>query len=186
MKLKNAVLGRDMDRMPSIAFRIMSLFFAIRDLLVAPEKKLKNFNIKQGDVVIDYGCGPGGYIQAASNLVGDTGFVYGVDLHELAVQAVNERARKHKLHNVQAVMSNDYVCDIESGSADVIYALDMFHMVGDPDRFLKELHRLIKRSGRAYIEDGHQPREEAKVKIERSGLWEITNEIDTWMECRPV
>lgn len=146
MKIKDAACGKDMDRMPSFAFKFMSFMFVIRDLLIPPEKKLKNFGIRPGHVVIDYGCGPGGYIRAASQMVGDTGFVYAVDLHELAVDAVNKRARKYGLHNVRAVLANDYHCDIENNCADVIYALDMFHMVKEPDRLLKELRRMIKNS----------------------------------------
>jgi len=36
--------------------------------------------IKPGDVVVDLGAAPGGWIQAARKIVGETGFVLGVDL----------------------------------------------------------------------------------------------------------
>jgi 23S rRNA (uridine2552-2'-O)-methyltransferase len=36
--------------------------------------------IKKGDVVVDLGAAPGGWIQAARKIVGKTGFVLGVDL----------------------------------------------------------------------------------------------------------
>jgi 23S rRNA (uridine2552-2'-O)-methyltransferase len=36
--------------------------------------------IKRGDVVVDLGAAPGGWIQAARKIVGKTGFVLGVDL----------------------------------------------------------------------------------------------------------
>jgi 23S rRNA (uridine2552-2'-O)-methyltransferase len=35
--------------------------------------------IKSGDVVVDLGAAPGGWMQAARNIVGDKGFVLGVD-----------------------------------------------------------------------------------------------------------
>jgi 23S rRNA (uridine2552-2'-O)-methyltransferase len=41
--------------------------------------KKHNF-IKSGDVVVDLGAAPGGWIQAARKIVGETGFVLGVDL----------------------------------------------------------------------------------------------------------
>ncbi len=36
--------------------------------------------IKEGDVVVDLGAAPGGWVQAASKIVGSKGFVLGVDL----------------------------------------------------------------------------------------------------------
>ncbi|MCX8170663.1 MAG: RlmE family RNA methyltransferase [Candidatus Bathyarchaeota archaeon] len=39
--------------------------------------------IKRGYVVIDLGAAPGGWLQAARQLVGDEGFVLGVDLKEI-------------------------------------------------------------------------------------------------------
>jgi 23S rRNA (uridine2552-2'-O)-methyltransferase len=40
----------------------------------------KRFNlIKPGDIVLDLGCYPGGWMQVSSQLVGDQGFVLGVD-----------------------------------------------------------------------------------------------------------
>ncbi|MEM1507107.1 MAG: RlmE family RNA methyltransferase [Candidatus Bathyarchaeia archaeon] len=39
--------------------------------------------IKYGDVVVDLGAAPGGWLQAARKLVGDKGFVLGVDLREI-------------------------------------------------------------------------------------------------------
>ncbi|MGC8912716.1 MAG: RlmE family RNA methyltransferase [Thermoplasmata archaeon] len=39
--------------------------------------------IKNGDVVIDLGCAPGGWLQVARELVGASGKVFGVDLEEI-------------------------------------------------------------------------------------------------------
>jgi len=40
--------------------------------------------IRNGDVVVDLGAAPGGWIQAARKIVGKTGFVLGVDLKQIA------------------------------------------------------------------------------------------------------
>jgi 23S rRNA (uridine2552-2'-O)-methyltransferase len=44
----------------------------------------KHHFIKKGDVVVDLGAAPGGWIQAARKIVGKTGFVLGVDLKPIA------------------------------------------------------------------------------------------------------
>ncbi len=51
--------------------------------------KLKQLNkryglLRRGDVVVDLGAAPGGWLQAAREEVGDNGFVLGVDLQPIA------------------------------------------------------------------------------------------------------
>ncbi|MBW2091895.1 MAG: methyltransferase domain-containing protein, partial [Deltaproteobacteria bacterium] len=70
--------------------------------------------------------------------------------------------------------------------ADVIYALDMFHMVSDPAQFLNELHRLIKKDGFLIIDNGHQSRKKAKEKLACSNLWQVAEESKDHLKCVPV
>ncbi len=44
------------------------------------ETEKKHDLIKSGDVVVDLGAAPGGWMQAARKVVGETGFVLGVDI----------------------------------------------------------------------------------------------------------
>ncbi|MFU8652829.1 RlmE family RNA methyltransferase [Methanotorris formicicus] len=39
--------------------------------------------MKEGDIVVDLGCAPGGWLQAAREIVGEKGFVVGVDLQSV-------------------------------------------------------------------------------------------------------
>ncbi len=75
---------------------------------------------------------------------------------------------------------------MDDNCADLVYALDMFHMVGDPDSFLKELCRIAKAGGDLFIDNGHQSREVAKEKIIASGAFEIAGETPKYMKCKPV
>ena len=186
MTVNNKLLGSNMDRMPDLAFRGMSFLFLIWGIFASPAKKLKKFGIKAGDTVIDFGCGPGNYIKAVSQLAGSNGIVYAADVHELAIKAVNKKIKKYNLKNVRTVLVKDYKCKLKDNTADVIYALDMFHMVKQPDLFLKELHRLLKKNGKLFIEDGHQPREQSKQKMINSKKWSITEETKGWLVGVPV
>jgi ubiquinone/menaquinone biosynthesis C-methylase UbiE len=185
MKVKEKLLGNNMDRMSDTSFKFMSFLFKIRDI-TSPEKKLDQFGIKPGDTVIDYGCGPGSYIPKLSDIVGQNGTVYAVDIHELAIDSVKQKISKYNIENVKTILAKDHKCDINDKSADVIYALDMFHMVRQPNVFLRELHRMAKETGKLFIEDGHQPRKETKRKINESKLWDITEEYKGWLVCKPI
>jgi 23S rRNA (uridine2552-2'-O)-methyltransferase len=54
--------------------------------------------IKPGDVVVDLGAAPGGWMQAALRVLGDGGFVLGVDIKEIApIEGVNSRSIVHDI-----------------------------------------------------------------------------------------
>jgi len=178
------LLGKDIDKMPDFAFKLMSLMFSIRDRFVNVSKILDDFNIKPGHVVIDYGCGPGSFVNKASEMVGENGKVFAVDIHELAIEAINSRIKKDELGNVKAVLANDGKCPLEDNIADRIYALDMFHMISKPKPFLQELHRLIKHDGFLFISDGHQSRKESLAKIKEFELFDIIDENKHYIKCK--
>jgi len=186
MKPSKRLLGVGRESMPNIAFRMMAMSFSLIDLFNSPAKLLDEIGIKKGFTVIDYGCGPGRYIKKASQLVGENGKVIAVDIHKLAVESVKKRADKENLKNVTAVLADGYSCDIEQNTADLVYALDMFHIIEQPEQLLKELHRLTKADGVLIIDDGHQPRDKAKAKVIDSKVWNIIEESKRFLKCSPI
>jgi ubiquinone/menaquinone biosynthesis C-methylase UbiE len=161
----------------------MSFVISMRDVLFPVGKRLDRFGIRKGSVVVDFGCGPGSYLERASQIVGDAGKVYAVDVHPLAIMSIKRKAKQKNLTNVVPVLSTGYPVDIESQSADVIYALDMFHHVKDTDGFLTELRRVLKPNGSLFIESGHQPLDGARKKILKSDCWVIVKEEQNLFEC---
>lgn len=185
MNIQEKAFGGGIDRMPDFSFRIMSFLFVLRDILTPFDRKLDLFGIKTGDTVIDYGCGPGSYLKRSSELAGRAGKVYAADIHELAIESVNKRIKSNELRNVEPVKISNYMCPLPDKTADIIYALDMFHMVKEPDRFLPEIHRLIKKTGKLIIDDGHQSRKKSLDKITASGIWEIAENRRGWIVAVP-
>ena len=183
--MKNKLLGNEAGRMPDTAFWIMKQMFKIFYLIKPAEKYIATFGIKTGDTVVDYGCGPGAFIKSASLLAGETGTVFAVDLHEMAISSVNELIRKKNLKNVRPVLANGYSVDIPDNTADLVYAIDMFHMVKESDIFLNEICRITKNRGTLLIEDGHQPRTLTIEKIKRAGCWKIIEENKRFLRCSP-
>jgi ubiquinone/menaquinone biosynthesis C-methylase UbiE len=184
--MKKIRYGSEMDKMPNIAFRIMTLIFKMRNAFKPMSRCLDKFGIKKGSIVIDYGCGPGMHIKRASELVGNEGLVYAVDIHELAIKSVKKLIGKYKLRNVETLQTDGYNVEMSENTADLIYALDMFHMVKDPKSFLLELNRIGKPKCVLILEDGHQSRKKSKEKVRKSGCWQIEKEHKKYMVCKPV
>lgn len=183
--MKKLLCGSEMDRMPGWAFRIMALIFKVADLFRSPDHRLDPFMIQKGQTVIDYGCGTGRYLKQASELVGETGKVYAVDIQPLAVEAAAGIAGKYGLTNITPLLTDGKTVGIAAHTADIIFALDMFHMVSDSKGFLQELCRLARPNGILFLEDGHQPRSQTKDKVLNSGCWEIAEEHKNYLKCLP-
>ena len=183
--MKKIICGSGLDRMPGWSFKMMAAMFKVADMLKSPDGRLVPFGIQKGQTVVDYGCGTGRYLKSASAMVGEAGKVYAVDIHELAVDSARNAIQKFGLKNIVPVLTDGKRCAVPDHSADLVYALDMFHMVSEPDIFLKELHRMTRPGGTLILEDGHQPRKESRKKVESSGCWAIISENPQFMKCLP-
>lgn len=186
MMTKSGNRERNHENLSGSGFQLMALMFRVRSIIHPPRNRLNEIGIAPGMVVVDYGCGPGSYVKDASAMVGPEGRVYAADINPLAVESVQKLMTKNGLTNVVPVKVNGYSSSLADNTADLVYALDMFHAIGDPDAFLTELHRIVKSDGVLVIDDGHQPHEEAREKVLHSGLWEIAEEGEAWMRCTPV
>src|SRR6056297_441454 len=122
----------------------------------------------------------------SSNLVGENGKVYAVDIHELAIEYVKTEINQNNLQNVHPILVQNNDISIDDNIADVIYALDMFHHISKPKIFFQKLSRIIKKDGILYIEDGHQSREDSINKIEQSSLWKIGEQKQNYLICKAI
>jgi ubiquinone/menaquinone biosynthesis C-methylase UbiE len=140
------------------------------------ENRVKSFNIKKGMTIIDYGCGPGMYINWFSKAVGKNGKVIAVDVMEIAREYIEKINKKYEINNVQFYLANGYNSNIESEFADIVFALDIIHGIESTNDFLIELYRICKYGGILIIDDGHQSRIETKKVLAKTLKWEIIDE----------
>ena len=147
-KISDVLTGKNRESIPNIAFKAMTFMMKLADVFVQHSRKnFETLGLTSGQTVIDYGCGPARYIEFASNAVGKSGKVFAVDIHPLAIAKVQKKIKRLNLLNVEAVLADKYSTPINDETADVVYALDMFHMIARPDELLKELSRLTKKDG---------------------------------------
>lgn len=74
--------------------------------------------IKNGDVVVDLGAAPGGWVQAARKIVGDEGFVLGVDLK--LIKPFQERNVKTLIGDITEQETVRQILDMLPRKADVV------------------------------------------------------------------
>ncbi|MBL7152207.1 MAG: class I SAM-dependent methyltransferase [Phycisphaerae bacterium] len=163
-----------MDRAKSSAyFKITVLAFKLRDWLSPRINVLKEANIGPGFSVLDYGCGPGGYILDTARLVGESGTVYALDIHPLAAQRVGKIASDNALANVKTIQS-DCNTALSDGGIDVVLLYDTFHLLSRPENVLREIHRVLKPDGTLSFSDHHMKERKILAAVTATGLFKLS------------
>jgi ubiquinone/menaquinone biosynthesis C-methylase UbiE len=162
-----------MDKlMSNFDFQFMSLGYKFRDLRLPRLNILKEVGIKPGFHVLDYGCGPGSYIVPLARLLGESGKIYALDIHPLAIQKVKDIASKKQLANVETILS-DCQTGLSDNTLDAVLLYDIFHHLSDPDGVLKEIHRVLKPDGILSFGDHHMKENEIVSQVTNSGLFRL-------------
>jgi ubiquinone/menaquinone biosynthesis C-methylase UbiE len=162
-----------MDKtMSNFDFKFMALGYKFRDIRLPRINVLKEVGIKPGFHVLDYGCGPGSYIVPLAELVGESGKIYALDIHPLAIQKVKGITSKKRLVNVETILS-DCQTGLPDNSLDVVLLYDIFHHLSDPDRVLKELHRVLKPDGILSFGDHHMKEKEIMAELTKDQLFKL-------------
>ena len=165
-----------MDKpMSNFDFKFMSCGYKFRDFFLPRLNILKEVGIKPGFHVLDYGCGPGSYIMPLAELVGESGKIYALDIHPLAIQRVQDIASKKQLANVETILS-DCQTGLPDNSLDAVLLYDAFHHLSDPDVVLKELHRVLKPDGILSFGDHHMKEKEIVVEVINDRLFRLLRE----------
>jgi len=132
--------------MSNISYKFMTFVYRIRDKFLQHSEILREAGLKPGFHVIDYGCGPGGYIAAASDIVGETGKIYAIDINPLAIESARNIVINKNLKNVETILT-DCKIQLSDKSIDVVYLFDFFHELEKPDPILYEINRVLKKNG---------------------------------------
>jgi ubiquinone/menaquinone biosynthesis C-methylase UbiE len=162
------------DRVESnFGFRLMAFGYKFRDLRLPRINILKEVGIRPGFHVLDYGCGPGSYIVPLAQLVGESGKIYALDVHPLAIQKVRNIASRRRLANVETILS-DCQTGLPDDSLDVVLLYDIFHHFGDPSKILRELHRVLRPDAVLSVSDHHLKEDETVSGVTSSGFFSLS------------
>ena len=107
--------------------------------------------LKEGMTAIDLGCGMGYFSIGMAKLIGETGKVISVDLQQQMLDTLIQRARKAGVANRITTL----LCDEKNIgiNQEVDFALSfwMTHETPDAMNFLKQVHAILKKSGKLLL-----------------------------------
>jgi ubiquinone/menaquinone biosynthesis C-methylase UbiE len=158
--------------MSHFGFRAMAFMFKVRDFFRPRENIVGEVGLREGFHVLDYGCGPGGYVKPVADLVGESGRIYALDISPLAIQMVKKIAARNQLTNVETILS-DSNTGLPDDSVDAVLLYDVFHDLTDQNKVLEELHRVLKPDGVLSFSDHHIKEDKIILKLTKRGLFAL-------------
>ena len=122
-----------------------------RDAWQKPHEVIQALALKPDAVIADIGSGTGYFAIRLANMV-PRGRVYGVDIEPDMVKYLAERAKREKRGNVVAIAGAPDDPRLPE-KVDLILMVDVFHHVGERERYFRKLRSSLKPGGRVAIID---------------------------------
>lgn len=114
---------------------------------------LRRIGIREGQIVLDFGCGSGDYAIPAAQIVGEEGVVYALDKSGSTLDKLMRKAGAEGLGNIKRMETSGRLeVDLEEESVDVVLLYDVLHhyyfpRAEDREKVLHEVHRVLKPDG---------------------------------------
>ncbi len=116
--------------------------------------------ISKGDVVVDLGAAPGGWIQAASRIIGKNGFVLGVDLKPIkpflqnniqtVIGDINEEETLQQILSILPEKADVVISDV-SPNISGIWEVDHARQIALAEQSMKIALKVLKPSGNFFV-----------------------------------
>ncbi|MSS73859.1 MAG: arsenite methyltransferase [Candidatus Latescibacteria bacterium] len=127
--------------------------------------------IEPGTTVLDLGSGAGVDVFRASEKVGPTGRVIGVDMTPEMIERARANAAERRLENVEFRLGEIEQLPVQDGSVDLVISNCVINLAPDKGKVFDEILRVLKPGGRMVVSDivtrGEMP-EEVRQDVE---LW---------------
>lgn len=106
-----------------------------------------------GEVCVDLGSGRGTDVLRMAESVGETGFVYGIDISDGMLEKARQNAARFKVNNVRFIKSELEKLELPDKVADLVISNCTLNHADDKQTVWNEIYRILKNGGRFVISD---------------------------------
>lgn len=137
---------------------------------------LKSMGLKEGDVVLDFGCGEGHYALPAANVVGEKGRVYAVEKDEEVLDRLKKLIKNRNLKNIHVSREEKNI--FLDNSVDFILCYDVIHYLKKRKPMYHELYRILKPEGIFSLYPKHHKNDSPLMELAQLELEDIIKEVE--------
>jgi ubiquinone/menaquinone biosynthesis C-methylase UbiE len=116
---------------------------------------LHHADVREGEIVVDFGSGAGIDVFLSANKVGETGKVIGIDLTDEMLEKARRNAKENGYTNVEFRKGDiEKRIPVEDNSVDLVISNCVINLTTNKVDTFKEVHRILKQGqGRMVISD---------------------------------
>ncbi|WHE07456.1 methyltransferase domain-containing protein [Thermoanaerobacterium thermosaccharolyticum] len=131
-------------------------------------------DLKEGENVLDLGCGRGNDILNAAKIIGERGIAVGLDLTEKMIEEAEKNRKKLNIKNAEFVVGDVENIPLQDEKFDVVISDCVINHAKDKEKVYKEIYRVLKTGGKFIVSD--------VVSKDRLPD-EIVNDPEAWADC---
>lgn len=105
------------------------------------------------EICVDLGSGRGNDVLRMAEKVGESGFVYGLDIAEGMLEKAQKSAAKFGVTNVKFIRCELEKLDLPNGIIDLVISNCTINHASDKEAVWNEIYRILKKEGRFVVSD---------------------------------
>ncbi len=130
--------------------------------------------LKEGEVVLDVGCGAGLDLYFYAKAVGVNGKVYGLDISEDMLNKAKQNLEIVGIKNADVKYGHSDSLPFEDSFFDVVASNGIYNLSPDKERVMREVFRVLKPGGRTVF---------SEIVLKDKLPEDIRKNIDDWFRC---
>ena len=130
--------------------------------------------LKQGEVVLDLGCGAGLDLYFYAKAVGENGEIYGLDISEDMVDKAKVNMNSAGIKNVEIKCGHSDNLPFQNDFFDVVTSNGIYNLSPDKEAVMKEVFRVLKPGRRTVF---------CEVVLKDKLPDDVKKNIDDWFRC---
>lgn len=150
--------------------------------LIDSTKFFGELGLKKGSTFLDVGCGRGQYSIAASEIIGDEGLVYAIDIWKEGITNLKEKILAKKINNINTMVDDiSKKIPIDNDSVDVCLMANVLHgfVQEAAEKTFREITRVLNAQGVLAIIEfkkiDNLPGPPIKIRLAPEEIEEIAN-----------
>lgn len=140
---------------------------------------LDEVGIKEGDTLLDFGCGEGHYTIPSAKLVGEKGKVYALDEDGEVLDKLMKIAKLESLENIEPIKTSvELKIPMEDESVDVVLLYDVLHYMDERRKIIDDVYRVMKPGGLLSVYPKHHSSDSPLRGLANLTIKDIIKEIE--------